>query len=62
MKLWVVEMWVDTLKRRPPHWGATVGVALTRSEGLSNLHEWRTANPPDKFRLVQYRRSGDPSE
>jgi hypothetical protein len=59
MRLWVVEMWVDTLKRKKPHWGPTVGVALVRDEGKNVLREWRDSNPDDKFRLVPYSPRGD---
>jgi hypothetical protein len=53
--LYVVEMlcWAEEKCRR---WEPTVGVALWRNAGRTELREWQQRNPNDKFRLTAYRR------
>lgn len=47
-RVWIVEM------RLGKSWHPTVGCALTRSDGLDALREWRINNPNDRFRVVSY--------
>jgi hypothetical protein len=54
--LWVVEMWNDQYKTLRPRWESTVGVALTKADGIREMREWRNRNNWNygKFRLVRY--------
>ena len=56
MKIYVVEMWNDALRR--PRWEPTVGVALTKADAPAVLARWRKKNPDDKFRLSPFVRVG----
>ncbi len=48
MRVWVVEMLCNG------KWFPTVGVKLTRKDGLDEKRDWKRRNPDDRFRLRRY--------
>ena len=55
-KAWI---WVVEMLSRFGKWEPTVGVSLTRENGLGVYAEWKHNNPDNQFRLTQYRRAND---